>query len=107
MTIEFQFEGQKFVALNGGPHFKFNESISFAVNSETQKDVDYFWEKLNANGGQESQCGSLKDKFGLSRQIVPTVAIEILHDKDHEKSERVMKAVLQMKKIDIKKLKAA
>jgi predicted 3-demethylubiquinone-9 3-methyltransferase (glyoxalase superfamily) len=107
MTIEFQFEGQKFVALNGGPHFKFNESISFVVNSETQKDVDYFWEKLNANGGQESQCGSLKDKFGLSRQIVPTVAIEILHDKDHEKSERVMKAVLQMKKIDIKKLKAA
>jgi predicted 3-demethylubiquinone-9 3-methyltransferase (glyoxalase superfamily) len=107
MTIEFQLEGQKFVALNGGPHFEFNESISFVVNCETQKDMDYFWEKLTANGGQESQCGWLKDKFGLSWQIVPTVAIEMLHDKDHEKSERVMKAVLQMKKIDIKKLKAA
>jgi predicted 3-demethylubiquinone-9 3-methyltransferase (glyoxalase superfamily) len=107
MTIEFQLEGQKFVALNGGPLFKFNESISFVVNCETQKEVDYFWERLTANGGQESQCGWLKDKFGLSWQVVPMVLIEMLQDEDHEKSERVMKAMLQMQKIDLKKLKDA
>ena len=107
MTIEFQIEGQKFVALNGGPLFKFNESISFVVNCETQKEVDYFWEKLTADDGQESQCGWLKDKFGLSWQVVPTVLIDMLHEKDAEKSGRVMQAMLQMSKIDIKKLKAA
>jgi predicted 3-demethylubiquinone-9 3-methyltransferase (glyoxalase superfamily) len=107
LTIEFEIEGQKFVALNGGPQFKFNESISFVVNCETQKEVDYFWEKLIADGGDESQCGWLKDKFGLSWQITPTVLIDMLHDKDSEKSERVMKAMLQMQKIDIAKLKAA
>jgi predicted 3-demethylubiquinone-9 3-methyltransferase (glyoxalase superfamily) len=107
LTIEFEIEGQKFVALNGGPQFKFNESISFVVNCETQKEVDYFWEKLIADGGDESQCGWLEDKFGLSWQITPTVLIDMLHDKDSEKSERVMKAMLQMQKIDIAKLKAA
>jgi predicted 3-demethylubiquinone-9 3-methyltransferase (glyoxalase superfamily) len=107
LTIEFEIEGQKFVALNGGPQFRFNESVSFVVNCETQKEVDYFWEKLTADGGEESQCGWLKDKFGLSWQVTPTVLIDMLHDKDSEKAERVMKAMLQMQKIDIEKLKAA
>jgi len=107
LTVEFEMEGQKFVALNGGPLFKFNESISFVVNCETQEEVDYFWEKLTADGGQESQCGWLKDKFGLSWQVVPTVLIDMLHDKDSKKSERVTAAMLQMKKIDINKLKKA
>ena len=107
LTIEFEIEGQKFVALNGGPQFKFNESVSFVVNCETQEEVDYFWEKLTADGGQESQCGWLKDKFGLSRLVVPTVLIDMLHDKDSKKSQRVTAAILQMKKIDINKLKEA
>ncbi len=107
LTIEFEIEGQKFTALNGGPAFKFNESISFVVNCDTQKEVDYFWEKLTADGGQESQCGWLKDKFGVSWQVVPRALIEMLQDKDSKKSERVMKAMLQMQKIDIKTLKAA
>ncbi|PYK68152.1 MAG: hypothetical protein DME50_00100 [Verrucomicrobia bacterium] len=107
MTIDFEVEGQKFTALNGGPQFKFTESISFVVNCGTQEEVDYFWDKLTADGGQESQCGWLKDKFGLSWQIVPTVLIDMLHDKDSRKSEHVMQAMLQMQKIDIKKLKAA
>jgi predicted 3-demethylubiquinone-9 3-methyltransferase (glyoxalase superfamily) len=107
LTIEFEIEGQKFVALNGGPVFKFNESISFVINCETQEEVDYFWRKLTADGGEESQCGWLKDKFGLSWQVTPTVLIDMLHDKDPEKTERVMKAMLQMQKIDIKALKVA
>ena len=107
LTIEFEIEGQKFVALNGGPLFKFNESVSFVINCETQEEVDYFWEKLTADGGEESQCGWLKDKFGLSWQVTPTVLIDMLHDKDPEKAERVMKAMLQMQKIEIPKLKAA
>ena len=107
LTIEFEIEGQKFVALNGGPQFKFNESISFVVNCETQKEVDYFWEKLTADGGEESQCGWLRDKFGVSWQVTPTVLIDMLHDKDAKKSERVMKAMLQMQKIDIETLEAA
>ena len=107
LTIEFEIESQKFVALNGGPLFKFNESISFVVNCETQEKVDYFWEKLTADGGEESACGWLKDKFGVSWQIVPTVLIDMLHDKDSEKSERVTNAMLQMQKIDISKLKTA
>jgi predicted 3-demethylubiquinone-9 3-methyltransferase (glyoxalase superfamily) len=107
LTVELEIEGQKFVALNGGPRFKFNESISFVVNCETQQEVDYFWEKLTTDGGEESQCGWLKDKFGLSWQVVPTVLIDMLHDKDSEKSERVTGAMLQMKKIDIEILKAA
>jgi len=107
LTVEFEIESQKFVALNGGPLFKFNESISFVVNCGSQEEVDYFWEKLTANGGEESQCGWLADKFGLSWQIVPTVLIDMLHDEDSEKSERVTNAMLQMKKIDISKLKAS
>jgi predicted 3-demethylubiquinone-9 3-methyltransferase (glyoxalase superfamily) len=107
LTIEFEIEGQKFVALNGGPQFKFNESVSFVVNCETQDEVDYFWEKLTADGGEESACGWLKDKFGVSWQVTPTVLIDMLHDNDPEKSERVMHAMLQMQKIDINKLKKA
>jgi predicted 3-demethylubiquinone-9 3-methyltransferase (glyoxalase superfamily) len=107
LTIEFEIEGQKFVSLNGGPQFKFNESISFVVNCETQKEVDYFWEKLTAAGGEESQCGWLRDKFGVSWQVTPTVLIDMLHDKDAKKSERVMKAMLQMQKIEIEDLKQA
>ena len=107
LTVEFEIEGQKFVALNGGPLFKFNESISFVVNCDSQEEVDYFWEKLTADGGEESACGWLRDKFGLSWQVVATVLIDMLHDEDSEKSERVTKAMLQMQKIDIGKLKAA
>jgi predicted 3-demethylubiquinone-9 3-methyltransferase (glyoxalase superfamily) len=107
LTIEFEIEGQKFVALNGGPQFQFNESVSFVVNCKTQKEVDYYWEKLTAGGGEESACGRLKDKFGLSWQITPTVLIDMLHDKDADKAERVMQAMLQMQKIEIAKLKAA
>jgi predicted 3-demethylubiquinone-9 3-methyltransferase (glyoxalase superfamily) len=107
LTIEFEIAGQKFTALNGGPEFKFNESISFVVNCDTQNEVDYFWEKLTADGGQESQCGWLKDKFGVSWQITPTVLIDMLNDKDAKKAERVMKAMMQMQKIDIKTLKEA
>ena len=106
MTAEFQLEGQKFVALNGGPHFKFTEAISFVVNCETQDEVDEFWEKLS-EGGEKSQCGWLKDRYGLSWQIVPTVLIEMLQDKDAEKSKRVTEAMLQMHKIEIKTLKQA
>jgi len=106
MTVEFQLEGQEFVALNGGPHFKFTEAISFVVNCETQEEVDYYWEKLST-GGKEVQCGWLKDKYGLSWQIVPTVLGELLSDKDAAKSQRIIQAVLQMVKLDIKKLKQA
>ena len=107
LTIEFELEGQKFTALNGGPQFKFNESVSFVVYCETQNEVDYFWQKLMSDGGEESACGWLRDKFGLSWQVTPTVLIEMLHDKDPNKSERVMNAMMQMQKIDISKLKAA
>ena len=107
LTIEFEIEGQKFVALNGGPQFKFNEAVSFAINCESQKEVDYFWEKLTADGGEESACGWLKDKFGVSWQVTPTVLIDMLQYKDAAKAERVMHAMLQMKKIDIAKLQAA
>jgi len=106
MTVSFQLFGQEFTALNGGPHFKFTEAISFVVNCETQEEVDEFWEKLS-EGGEESRCGWLKDKYGLSWQIVPTVLVEFLGDKDPEKAKRVMQAMLQMDKIDIKKLKQA
>jgi predicted 3-demethylubiquinone-9 3-methyltransferase (glyoxalase superfamily) len=107
LTIEFEIEGQKFVALNGGPLFKFNESVSFVINCETQEEVDYFWEKLTADGGEESACGWLRDKFGLSWQVTPTVLIDMLNDSDEKKSGRVMQAMLQMQKIDIKALKDA
>jgi len=106
MTVEFQLDGQEFTALNGGPHFKFTEAISLVVNCETQEEVDKFWEKLS-EGGEKSRCGWLKDKYGLSWQVVPTVLAEMFLDKDAEKSQRVMKAMLQMDKIDIKTLKQA
>ena len=106
MTVTFVLDGQPFIALNGGPHFKFNEAISFFVNCETQAEVDELWEKLT-DGGEESQCGWLKDKFGVSWQIVPTALGELLGDPDPEKSKRVMEAMLQMHKIDIAKLKQA
>ena len=106
MTIEFELEGQRFVGLNGGPMFKFTEAISFVVNCETQEEVDYFWTKLSV-GGEESRCGWLKDKFGLSWQVVPTVLIEMLADKDAAKAKRVMRAMLQMDKIDIPTLQKA
>ena len=106
MTAEFQIEGQEFVALNGGPQFKFTEAISFVVNCETQEEVDYFWEKLS-EGGEKSRCGWLEDKFGLSWQVVPTVMVEMFQDKDPEKSQRVMKAMMQMDKLEIKTLKEA
>lgn len=106
MTVDFQLGGQEFVALNGGPMFKFTEAISFVVNCENQEEVDYFWSKLSA-GGEESRCGWLKDKFGLSWQVVPAVLIEMLTDKDTAKAKRVMHAMLQMDKIDIAVLKKA
>jgi predicted 3-demethylubiquinone-9 3-methyltransferase (glyoxalase superfamily) len=106
MTVAFQLEGQEFVALNGGPLFKFNEAISFVVNCETQAEIDEFWEKLSENG-EKSRCGWLKDKFGLSWQVVPTVLGEMLQNKDPKKSQRVMQAMLQMDKMNITALKQA
>ena len=106
MTATFQLDGQEFVALNGGPHFKFTEAISFVVYCETQEEVDKFWEKLS-EGGEKSRCGWLKDKYGLSWQIVPTVLAELYQDKDAEKTKRVMEAMLKMDKLDIKTLKQA
>ena len=106
MTASFQLDGQDFMALNGGPLFKFTEAISFYVNCETQEEVDELWEKLSA-GGQPGRCGWLKDKFGLSWQIIPTGLSEMLGDKDAEKSKRVMQAMLKMNKLDIAGLKRA
>jgi predicted 3-demethylubiquinone-9 3-methyltransferase (glyoxalase superfamily) len=108
LTIEFEINGQAFTALNGGPMFKFNEAISFQVNCESQEEVDYYWEKLSEGGDEKAQqCGWLKDKYGVSWQVVPTVLVEMLLDKDPKKSERVMNALFQMKKLDIAKLKQA
>ena len=106
MTGTFELEGQQFMALNGGPHFKFTEAISLFVNCEAQQEVDELWEKLS-EGGAKSQCGWLKDKYGLSWQIVPRVLGELLNDRDPVKSKRVMEALLQMSKIDIAILKRA
>lgn len=106
MTVTFEIEGQEFVALNGGPHFTFSEAISLMVKCETQQDIDEMWEKLS-QGGEEGPCGWLKDQYGLSWQIVSPEWNEMLRDKDVEKSERVMKAILQMTKPDIKTLKQA
>ncbi len=108
MAVAFQLEGQGFLALNGGPIFRFSEAISFIVNCKTQEEIDRLWEKLSEGGDEKAQqCGWLKDKYGLSWQIVPAVLGEMLQDRDPKKSERVMKAMLQMKKIDIKALKEA
>ena len=106
MTIVFELEGQQFIALNGGPIFKFSEAISFSVSCETQTEIDTFW-KMLTKGGEEGPCGWLKDKFGLSWQITPRVLGEMLNDPNPKKSERVMEAMLQMKKIDIQGLKKA
>ena len=104
MTVEFEVAGQKFLALNGGPQFKFNEAVSFQVHCETQEEIDYFWSKLAA-GGEEGPCGWLKDKFGLSWQVIPTVLLQLLTDEGS--AQRVMRSMLQMRKIDIAALKRA
>jgi predicted 3-demethylubiquinone-9 3-methyltransferase (glyoxalase superfamily) len=106
MTVAFELDGQDFTALNGGPIFKFTEAISLVVNCQTQEEVDHFWTKLAA-GGQEVQCGWLKDKFGISWQVVPTALIEMLQDRDPARSQRVMAAMLKMKKIDVEPLRRA
>ena len=106
MTVAFGLDGQELTELNGGPVFKFTEAISLVVNCQTQEEVDHFWSKLSA-GGQDVQCGWLKDRFGVSWQVVPTVLSEMLQDKDPEKSKRVMAAMLKMRKISIEGLKHA
>jgi len=106
MTIAFELDGQKFVALNGGPHYQFTPAISFVVNCEEQEEVDYYWEKLTA-GGQEIQCGWLVDKYGVSWQIIPAALIKMLGDRDTDRASRVMQAIMPMKKLDLKQLKKA
>ena len=106
MTVEFVLDGQEFTALNGGPRFKFNESISLVIHCKTQEEIDYFWNKLS-EGGQEVECGWLKDKYGLSWQVTPDMLLELISDPDREKAERVFKAMLQMKKLDIAELQKA
>ena len=106
MTVEFKLFGQDFVALNGGPVFKFTEAISFVVSCKTQREVDYYWKKLSA-GGKEIQCGWLQDRFGLSWQIVPTALSDLMKSKDRARGARVMQAMLKMIKLDIKQLKQA
>jgi predicted 3-demethylubiquinone-9 3-methyltransferase (glyoxalase superfamily) len=106
LTVEFEIEGQIFTALNGGPQFKFNEAVSFQVFCDTQQEIDYFWSKLTASG-QESQCGWLKDKYGLSWQVAPSILPMLLTDTDGAKSERVMAAVMKMKKFDLAALERA
>lgn len=106
MTIAFQLDGQPFIALNGGPVFKFTEAVSFSVDCKSQQEVDDLWEELS-EGGQKGQCAWLKDKFGLSWQIAPSALVEMLQDKDAAKSKRVMQAMLQMTKIDIEQLRRA
>jgi predicted 3-demethylubiquinone-9 3-methyltransferase (glyoxalase superfamily) len=106
MAVEFEIEGQKFVGLNGGPQFKFDEAISFQITCDSQTEIDYFWSRLT-DGGKEVQCGWLKDKFGLSWQVVPRVLPELLGNPNAEKADRVMKAMLQMKKFDIAALQKA
>jgi predicted 3-demethylubiquinone-9 3-methyltransferase (glyoxalase superfamily) len=107
MVINFQLAGQEFTALNGGPQFKFNEAISLVVNCESQAEVDRLWEELTADGGKESMCGWLKDKYGLSWQIVPTVLGKLASDPDPVKAQRVIQAMLQMRKLDIAELQKA
>lgn len=107
MTVSFELDGQEFTALNGGPHFKFTEAISLVVHCQSQEEVDYLWTKLTEDGGQESQCGWLKDKFGLSWQITPDALLKLIKDSDSAKVQRVMQEMMQMKKLDIKKLEQA
>jgi predicted 3-demethylubiquinone-9 3-methyltransferase (glyoxalase superfamily) len=108
MTVEFELNGQKFTALNGGPHFKFNEAVSFQIMCETQDEIDHYWNKLSQGGDPNAQqCGWLKDKYGLSWQVVPTMMADLMSSGDREKSSRVMEALLKMKKLDIAALKRA
>jgi predicted 3-demethylubiquinone-9 3-methyltransferase (glyoxalase superfamily) len=107
MTVSFELDGQEFTALNGGPHFKFTEAVSFVVHCETQQEVDKFWNKLTQGGGQESQCGWLKDKFGLSWQVIPNALPRLLQGEEPARSQRVMTALLKMKKLDINELQRA
>ncbi|MBX3439256.1 MAG: VOC family protein [Planctomycetaceae bacterium] len=108
MTVVFELDGQEFTALNGGPIFQFNEAVSFQVYCETQAEIDHFWEKLGAEGDpQARQCGWLKDKFGVSWQVVPTILSKLMNDSDPGRSQRVMQAVFQMKKLDIDQLQRA
>lgn len=107
MTVSFELEGMQFVGLNAGPHFKFTEAISFVVSTENQEETDYYWNKLTADGGKESDCGWLKDKFGLSWQITPRALIEMISNKDKKKAARVMHSMMTMKKIDIAALQRA
>ncbi|HEV7473990.1 MAG TPA: VOC family protein [Pyrinomonadaceae bacterium] len=106
LTISFELDGQEFTALNGGPQFKFTEAVSQVVHCDTQEEVDYFWERLS-EGGEKVECGWLKDKFGMSWQITPDILLELLQDSDQQKSQRVMKAMMTMKKIDIKGIEQA
>lgn len=108
MTVAFELDGQSFTALNGGPHFQFNEAVSLQVNCETQEEVDYYWQKLSAGGDESAQqCGWLKDKYGLSWQVVPSILPEMIDSPESQKSQRAMTAMLKMKKIDIEELKRA
>lgn len=107
MVVTFQLAGQEFMALNGGPQFKFNEAVSLFVDCDSQEEVDTLWKALTANGGEESMCGWLKDKYGLSWQIIPATLMELMSDKDQAKAGRVMQAMLKMRKIDTKKLRDA
>jgi predicted 3-demethylubiquinone-9 3-methyltransferase (glyoxalase superfamily) len=106
MTVEFEIDGRKFVALNGGPHVRFNEAVSFQVHCDSQQEIDYFWSKLG-EGGQEQPCGWLKDKFGLSWQVIPKALPEMLMDENSDKAQRVMRSMLQMRKIDLAALERA
>lgn len=106
MTVEFELDGQRFVAINGGPEFKFDEAVSFAIECETQEEIDYFWAKLT-DGGEESVCGWLKDRFGVSWQVIPTGMDEVFADPDKERADRAMKAMLGMRKIDMEALRGA
>ncbi|UKJ06111.1 VOC family protein [Solitalea lacus] len=107
LTVSFTLEDQEFVALNGGPQFKFTEAVSFVINCDSQDEIDYYWNKLTANGGEESRCGWLKDKYGLSWQVVPTILPQLLHSIDPAKSQKAIQAMLQMRKLDIAKLQEA
>jgi predicted 3-demethylubiquinone-9 3-methyltransferase (glyoxalase superfamily) len=107
MVVEFELDGHRFVAINGGPEFKFSEAISFQVNCETQEEIDYYWERLTADGGEEGPCGWLTDKYGLSWQVTPAGMDRLFADPDQERADRAMKAMLGMKKIEIAELQAA
>jgi predicted 3-demethylubiquinone-9 3-methyltransferase (glyoxalase superfamily) len=106
MTVEFELDGQRFVGINGGPEFKFDEAVSFAISCETQEEIDYYWDALT-EGGEESQCGWLKDRYGLSWQVVPTAIDELINDADPQRATRAMEALLKMRKLDIETLRRA